>query len=68
MAELTVAQRGNRLLKRYKGCRDKGKQVIDELCECGHQRSHHLERFDSGHGFCIDCSCRQFTWMKFITA
>jgi len=44
-------------------------KVIDEICDCGHKKSEHndaVEGFAKGHGDCTYCSCRKFTWKKFI--
>jgi hypothetical protein len=41
-------------------------QLYDELCECGHYRSHHTDAIDYGHGYCILCDCSQFTWVGFL--
>jgi hypothetical protein len=43
-----------------------GKAVVDEQCSCGHKRSQHEDRFSLGHGYCLDCNCKQFTWTKWI--
>lgn len=41
-------------------------QIYDELCSCGHYLSHHHDTFDYGHGFCLMCDCKQFTWAGFL--
>jgi hypothetical protein len=44
-----------------------GRAIVDELCQCGHRRSEHHDRFATGHGPCKRyCACRQFTWINWI--
>ena len=49
------------------------KRLKNELCECGHLGgsslgtfNSHKPRFERGHGECIECDCKQFTWVKFV--
>ena len=42
------------------------------MCECGHFGGNslhavnsHKANFEKGHGECIDCDCKQFTWVGF---
>jgi hypothetical protein len=64
---MTITERQIQLRKRLAGFKHNDKEIIDELCNCGHQRSTHLDHFDIGHGQCTKCNCRKFTWVKFIT-
>jgi hypothetical protein len=46
-----------------------GRAIVDELCQCGHRRSEHHDRFATGHGPCKRyCACKQFTWINWILA
>jgi len=42
--------------------------IVDEMCACGHKRSDHCDRYETGHGACqfVRCSCEQFSWQAFI--
>lgn len=51
------------------------REIIDELCYCGHFRSQHAGLPPiQGHGVCLakgdkksrPCICPKFTWAKFI--
>ena len=47
---------------------DGPKTIIDEICQCGHLRSAHADRHQTGHGACSFgmCDCSQFTWKDFV--
>jgi hypothetical protein len=47
----------------YKGI-DDPREV--EMCRCGHIRGQHLVGggLAMGHGRCIRCECKKFTWVK----
>jgi hypothetical protein len=45
----------------------------NEMCECGHlggfsldNVNSHVPNFQKGHGKCIECDCKQFTWVGFV--
>ena len=42
--------------------------IVDEVCTCGHLKSHHCDRFGQNHGACrsTDCDCKQYTWRCFL--
>jgi len=42
------------------------KEIVDEMCQCGHLKSLHGSRFVKGHGKCTVCNCEQFTWISFV--
>ncbi|MBA7581059.1 hypothetical protein ES708_22959 [subsurface metagenome] len=54
----------------FKGLKVDGKQVIGEMCSCGHTRFDHQDHFSIGHGKCLvkDCICGQFTWQSWELA
>lgn len=45
-----------------------GTIIVDEMCECGHLRSAHMDTFSVGHGRCRVplCDCKKFTWKEFV--
>jgi len=45
-------------------------ETMYEMCECGHFGGHspnnvHEPNFSQGHGACIRCNCKQFTWVGY---
>lgn len=40
--------------------------VIDERCSCTHPMTEHRPRYVDGHGSCLHCPCKQFTWIEFV--
>lgn len=50
----------------------KAKDIVDELCQCGHLQSAH-DAADhqviavKGHGACRLCGCAKYTFSRFIT-
>ncbi|MFA5376721.1 MAG: hypothetical protein WC455_13315 [Dehalococcoidia bacterium] len=46
-----------------------GSVILDELCHCGHLMSEHNDDnpYYPGHGQCLRCECKQFTWTEFVT-
>lgn len=42
----------------------KGREIVDEWCECGCLRSQHCDTFafGHGHGHCLECKCAKFSW------
>lgn len=49
-----------------------GREVVDEMCACGHRRTSHADRnaYAQGHGNClrIGCHCARFTWTRWVFA
>ena len=52
-----------------------GREIVDELCDCGAMKSEHAPRFHEkikvavmGHGSCERTKCRQFTWVSWVLA
>jgi len=47
---------------------NKKKGIDDEVCTCGHSKGYHLD--ESGrphHGRCEMCSCKHYTYTRFVT-
>ena len=45
-------------------------EYVDEKCRCGCMRSEHAasNSLIRGHGHCLRCDCKQFTWAGFVEA
>jgi len=59
--------RAQALQEFYKGTKAEELGIINEKCSCGHLRSDHEDTFSIGHGRCTKCSCKQFTWIGWVT-
>jgi hypothetical protein len=46
-----------------------GSAILDELCHCGHLMSEHNDDnpFYPGHGRCLRCECKHYSWKEFVT-
>jgi CDGSH-type Zn-finger protein len=41
------------------------------ICRCGHSggapfSSHEDGKLESGHGRCLECHCKKFTWKEYV--
>ncbi len=47
----------------------KEKEIHGSYCTCGHvgdkDNSEHEDHYNAGHGRCLKCDCKKFTWKKF---